>query len=59
MQFAPLLTVAVIHERLQQVFPEGTGNRNYLTREMAAKTVFVMLYAGPSTAAVTGCGRIK
>ncbi len=46
MQLAPLPTVAVIHERLQQVFPEGTGNRNYLTREMAAKTVFVMLYVG-------------
>ena len=42
MQLAPLPTVAIIHERLQQVFSEGIGNRNYLTREMAAKTVFVM-----------------
>lgn len=41
MQLAPLPTVAIIHERLQQVFPEGTGNRNYLPREMAAKIVFV------------------
>ena len=52
MQLAPLPTVAIIHERLQRVFPEGTGNRNYLTREMAAKTVFVMLYAG----AIEGSG---
>jgi hypothetical protein len=28
------------------IFPEGTDNRNYLVREIAAKTVFVMLYAG-------------
>lgn len=41
-----LPSVAVIQQRLNLTFPEGTGNRNYLTREMAAKTVFVMLYAG-------------
>ncbi|MBP6035824.1 MAG: hypothetical protein KA603_06765 [Azonexus sp.] len=28
------------------VFPDGTAQRNYLTREMAARTVFVCLYAG-------------
>ncbi len=28
------------------MFPEGTANRNYVTREIAAKTVFVMLYVG-------------
>ena len=38
--------VADIHERLQAIFPEGTANRNYVTREIAAKTVFVMLYIG-------------
>lgn len=43
MQLVPLLTVVIIHARLQQVFPEGTDNRNYLTREMTAKTVFAML----------------
>jgi len=42
----PLLPVPDIHERLQTIFPEGTANRNYVTREIAAKTVFVMLYIG-------------
>ena len=47
-----LLAVPEIHERLKRIFPEGTANRNYVTREMAAKTVFVMLYVG----AVEGAG---
>ena len=46
MSLPPLVTVADIHERLQTIFPEGTANRNYVTREIAAKTVFVMLYIG-------------
>lgn len=46
MPLSPLLPVAEIHERLQGIFPEGTANRNYVTREIAAKTVFVMLYVG-------------
>ena len=41
-----LLSVPNIHERLQMIFPDGTANRNYVTREIAAKTVFVMLYIG-------------
>ena len=41
-----LLAVADIHVRLQTIFPEGTANRNYVTRETAAKTVFVMQYIG-------------
>ena len=41
-----LLPVPDIHERLQTIFPEGTANRNYVTREIAAKTVFVMFYMG-------------
>ena len=41
-----LLAGADIHERLQAIFPEGTPNRNYVTCEIAAKTVFVMLYIG-------------
>ena len=47
-----LLAVTDIHERLQTIFPDGTANRNYVTREIAAKTVFVMLYVG----AVEGTG---
>ena len=46
MPLPPLLAVANIHERLQTVFPEGTANRNYVTREIAAKTVFVMPHIG-------------
>lgn len=38
--------LAVIMERLPIIFPEGTEHRNYLIREMAAKTIFVMFYAG-------------
>ncbi|MCY4535395.1 MAG: BsuBI/PstI family type II restriction endonuclease [Bryobacterales bacterium] len=40
------MAVSEIHERLQVIFPEGTPNRNYVVRKMAAKTVFVMLYIG-------------
>lgn len=46
MPLPPLLPVSDIHSRLQGIFPEGTSNRNYVTREIAAKTVFVMLYVG-------------
>lgn len=38
--------VPEIHRRLLQIFPEGTPQRNYCTREMAARAVFVMLYIG-------------
>ena len=41
-----LSPVSVIHDRLQVIFPEGTVHRNYVTREIATKTVFVMLYIG-------------
>lgn len=41
-----LLPVAEIHDRLQTIFPEGTPNRNNCVREIAASTVFVMLYSG-------------
>jgi len=33
-----------IQIRLESIFPEGITNRNYVTRDMAAKTIFVMLY---------------
>lgn len=46
MPLPQLLPVPEIHERLQTIFPEGTTNRNYVIREMAAKTIFVMLYVG-------------
>ena len=46
MPLPPLLPVPDIHQRLQTIFPDGTVNRNYVTREIAAKTVFVMLYIG-------------
>ena len=46
MPLPPLLPVPDIHERLKTIFPEGTANRNYVTREIAAKTIFVMLYVG-------------
>ena len=46
MPLPPLLPVSEINERLEMVFPEGMPNRNYVVREMAAKTVFVMLYVG-------------
>ena len=38
MPLPPLLAVTDIHERLQTIFPEGTANRNYVTREIAANT---------------------
>ena len=43
---SPVLAVTDIHERLQAIFPERTANRNYVTRETAAKAVFDMLYIG-------------
>lgn len=38
-------SIALIAARLPEIFPEGTENRNYVIREMAARTVYVMLYA--------------
>ncbi len=46
MSLPPLPPVPEIHRRLREIFPEGTTNRNYATREMAARTIFVMLYIG-------------
>jgi hypothetical protein len=48
-----LSSIKTILERLPLIFPEGTAQRNYVTREIAARTVFVMLYVG----AVEGTGR--
>lgn len=42
----------LIAERLPFIFPEGTEHRNYVIREMAAKTLYVMFYS----AAIEGTG---
>jgi len=39
-----LLPREEVHARLQDIFPEGAPNRAYLTRMLAASTVFVALY---------------
>ena len=39
-----LLTREEVHARLQVIFPDGAPNRAYLTRMLAASTVFVALY---------------
>lgn len=46
MSLPPLPPLSLIIERLPAIFPEGTENRNYVIREMAAKTIFVMFYTG-------------
>lgn len=46
MRLPPLLSVDEIQARLRTIFPEGTSHRGYLVREIAAKTVFTMLYVG-------------
>lgn len=45
-------SVELIAERLPLIFPEGTAQRNYVIREMAARTVFVFFYSG----AIEGAG---
>ncbi len=49
----PLCPRSTVQDRLLRIFPEGTPNRSYCTREIAASTVFTMLYVG----AVEGSGR--
>lgn len=49
----PYAPVATIAARLPLIFPEGTPNRGYCIRELAARTVFAALYIG----AVEGSGR--
>ena len=46
MPLPPLLPVEQVRDRLRAIFPDGTPFRNYVTRGMAARTVFVMLYIG-------------
>lgn len=49
----PYVSRETIAARLPLIFPEGTENRNYCIRELAASTVFAALYIG----AVAGNGR--
>src|SRR5207253_10302380 len=42
----PIIPIAEISRRLEIIFPEGVPNRAYLTRDMAGKVIFVMLYIG-------------
>lgn len=53
--FPELPPVAEIERRLLRIFPEGTANRGYCTREIAAKTIYVMLYIG----AIEGGGYLR
>ncbi|MNU44074.1 hypothetical protein D3C71_328800 [compost metagenome] len=46
MSLPALLPIPEIQARLQATFPAGLEMRLYLTREMAAKTVYVFLYGG-------------
>ncbi len=49
----PYVSRDLIAERLPLIFPEGTPNRTYCVRELAASTVFAALYIG----AVESTGR--
>lgn len=49
----PYVTRDLVAERLPLIFPEGTPNRTYCVRELAASAVFTMLYIG----AVEGADR--
>jgi hypothetical protein len=42
----PLLPWREIHARLPEIFPEGSANRDHSIWEIAARTIFVMLYVG-------------
>ena len=53
MSLSPLLPIPDIQARLLQIFPAGLDMRLNLTRDMAAKTVYVFLYGGM----VEGTGR--
>lgn len=46
MSLLPLVSWDEIHRRLPTIFPEGSPSRERCVWEIAAKTIFVMLYAG-------------
>lgn len=45
-ELPPYVPREVVAERLPLIFPEGTPNRNYCVRELAASTIFAALYIG-------------
>jgi hypothetical protein len=45
-QLPELPPISTVAERLDLVFAEGSPHRGYCTRDLAARTVFVMLYVG-------------
>lgn len=52
MALPPYVSREIVAQRLPLIFPEGTPNRTYCVRELAASTVFVALYIG----AIEGSG---
>lgn len=52
----PLPDIPEVQARLQAIFPEGSPRRNYCVRDMAARTVFVMLYVGAVEGTATWIG---
>lgn len=46
MSLPPLLGAREIRHRLEIIFPEGVPQRQYCTRDLAASTVFALLYVG-------------
>ena len=53
MSMVPYVSKDVVAERLLSIFPEGTPNRNNCVSDIAASTVFVMLYIN----AIEGSGQ--
>ena len=45
-ELGPVPGLRLIAARLLVIFPEGVEHRNYLIRDMAVRTLFVMMYAG-------------
>ena len=46
MSLPPIPSWQIIHRRLPVIFPPGSPNREHSIWEIAARTIFVMLYAG-------------
>lgn len=46
MQLPSYITRQSVFERLPLIFMEGIPNRGYCIRELAASTIFTMLYIG-------------
>lgn len=46
MALPPFVTREFVQQRLEQIFPLGSPNRGYCTRDIASATVFAMLYVG-------------